>query len=455
MHTHKAACGALAMTAFLLLAGCDANHQAPSTAPTDKPDANTPADAMPPELEHSIFMSTEVGPPANTEVKPPAELSGAEASRLLFVRPAARLGDPLAGLTADELARFNDGRDEFEEVDDAAEGLGPVFTEAGCGTCHTGPTGGTNGRIETRFGRWGPNGFDPLTELGGSLLQDHAIGLVTTIDRQFVFVPEIVPPQANIKAGRMTTPLFGLGLVDAVSDATLLYLARLEARYLPSIQGTPHMVTEIKTGAMRVGRFGWKSQVPTLHQFAGDAYLNEMGITNPEFPDESRPQGNAAALAFNPLPKLNDDGTNVQKFVDFISVLGPPPRGRRSFSADIGGAYFVTTGCAYCHTPTLFTGSSPVAGLSNQVFHPYSDFLLHDMGTLGDGIVQGQAGPTMMRTSALWGLGARSTFLHDGRSKTIQDAILEHSGQGSLSRVRYLRLGAYERYALLAYLRSL
>jgi len=227
MHTHKAACGALAMTAFLLLAGCDANHQAPSTAPADKPDANTPADAMPPELEHSIFMSTEVEPPANTEFKPPAELSGAEASRLLFVRPATRLGDPLAGLTADELARFNAGRDEFEEVDDAAEGLGPVFTEAGCGTCHTGPTGGTNGRIETRFGRWGPNGFDPLTELGGSLLQDHAIGLVTTSDRQFVFVPEIVPPQANIKAGRLTTPLFGLGLVDAVSTGVLQSVGEL------------------------------------------------------------------------------------------------------------------------------------------------------------------------------------------------------------------------------------
>jgi CxxC motif-containing protein (DUF1111 family) len=145
----------------------------------------------------------------------------------------------------------------------------------------------------------------------------------------------------------------------------------------------------------------------------------------------------------------------VQKFLDFMTLLGPPPRGRRSFSTEVGGVVFVTSGCAYCHTPTLITGDSPVQALSRKTFHPYSDFLLHDMGKLGDGIVQGEAGPRMMRTSPLWGLSARPTFLHDGRAKTIQDAILEHSGQGSYSRARFMRLSPYERFAVLAYLRSL
>ena len=446
MHTHNAACCALAMTAFLLLAGCDAKHKAVSTAPTEKPDTEAPADETPPEFKSSIFMST--------GVEKPGELSSAGPA-LETQAGATTLGGPLAGLTPEQLALFHEGRDEFEEVDDAEDGLGPVFTEASCATCHTGPIGGTNGRVETRFGRWGPNGFDPLTELGGSLLQDHAIGLVGKGDRPFVFVPETVPPQANVKAGRITLPLFGMGLVDGVSDQTLLLLARLQARYVPQVQGTPHMVKEIKTGAMRVGRFGWKAQVPTLHQFSGDAYLNEMGITSPEFPEESRPQGSAEALAFNPKPGLNDDGENVQRFVDFMSLLGPPPRGRRSFAADIGGVVFVSAGCAYCHIPTLVTGNSSVAALSGKTFHPYSDFLLHDMGTLGDGIVQGQAGPRMMRTSALWGLSSRQTYLHDGRAKTIQDAILQHGGQGAWSRDRYNRMGPYYRFLLDAYLRSL
>src|SRR5262249_11170358 len=157
---------------------------------------------------------------------------------------------------------------------------GPVFNEASCAACHSAPVGGTNGRAETRFGRVVQGTFDPLAELGGSLLQDHAIGRVVSGTQEFTFVPEVVPPAATVRASRITTPLFGLGLVDAVTDATLLELARHEAIASPSTRGTPNLVTEIRTGATRVGRFGWKAQVPTLHLFSGDAYLNEMGITS-------------------------------------------------------------------------------------------------------------------------------------------------------------------------------
>src|SRR5262249_9555740 len=156
--------------------------------------------------------------------------------------------------------------------------------------------------------------------------------------------------------------------------------------FSPSTQGTPNRVTEIRTGATRVGRFGWKAQVPTLHQFSGDAYLNEMGITNPEFPDESPPQGNHDALAHNPLPELNDDGAAVANSLGLSTRRGRPPRGPGTGSRVVGGVIFGKIGCANCHTPILVTGESPVAAISHKAFQPFSDFLLHDMGTLGDGI---------------------------------------------------------------------
>jgi CxxC motif-containing protein (DUF1111 family) len=365
------------------------------------------------------------------------------------------LGGPLAGLDAGSLARFNDGLTEFQAVETPAEGLGPVFNEASCATCHNTPVGGTTGRAETRFGKWDRGRFDALAQLGGSLIQDHAIGFVGAGRHKFEYVPEVVPRVANASTKRITTPLFGLGLVDAVTDVTLLALARNEARNTPSTAGRPNMVQEISTGATRVGRFGWKAQVPTLHQFSGDAYLNEMGITNPEFPNENAPQGNRDALAFNPLPALNDDGTGVAKFADFMTLLGPPPRGPRTSQTDAGSTVFAQIGCASCHTPTLRTGDSPVAALSNKAFQPYSDFLLHDMGQLGDAIVQGQAGRREMRTAPLWGLRSRPVFLHDGRASTPEAAILAHDGQGRGASSRFSRLSTRDRQALLAFLRSL
>jgi len=368
---------------------------------------------------------------------------------------ATTLGGPLGGLDAAELARFNAGLTEFEAVESIDDGLGPEFNEAACVTCHAAPTGGTTGRLETRFGRVVAGRFDPLAELGGSLLQDHAIGLVTTPAGSHTFAAEQVPNSSNVSTRRVTTPLFGLGLVDAVPDAVLRLLAKLEAQYAPSTAGSVSLTTEIKTGAKRVGRFGWKAQVPTLHQFAGDAYLNEMGITNPEFPIESAPQGDASALAFNPAPTLNDNGDGVNQFFDFMTLLGAPPRGPRSLPTEVGAIVFRRIGCANCHTPTLVTGASPVAALAHKAFQPYSDFLLHDMGALGDGIVQGTASGREMRTAPLWGMRSRPSFLHDGRASTPEAAILAHTGQGSGARDRFTRLDARGRQALIAFLVSL
>ena len=423
--------GALPVIAAALVIGCWGCGTRPApvaTAPVLRPDAD--ADA-----------SVDVSELGATSITPGVA--------------ATSLGGPLAGLDAAQLARFTAGREDFIEEDTAEEGLGPLFNEASCATCHNAPVGGTTGRAETRFGRIANGRFDPLAERGGSLVQDHAIGAVAAGAGTFTFVPESVPAEATVRATRITTPLFGLGLVDAVSDITFLVLARLEAFYSPSTRGVPNLVTEIRTGATRVGRFGWKAQVPTLHQFAGDAYVNEMGITNPEFPDENCPQGDCASLAFNPAPGLNNDGEGVEHFFDFMTLLGPPPRAGRSFATEAGALVFRRIGCANCHTPSLVTGYSPIPALSRKVFQPYSDFLLHDMGALGDGIVQGRAGGRQMRTAPLWGLGSRSLYLHDGRASSVDDAILGHSGQGAPSRSRFARLDPGSRAALLAFLRSL
>jgi CxxC motif-containing protein (DUF1111 family) len=337
----------------------------------------------------------------------------------------------------------------FTNVEGVADGLGPVFNEASCATCHTAPVGGTAGRLETRFGRTLNGVFDPMTSVGGSLLQDHAIGAVAD---GFVYVPEQVPSTANVVAGRMTTPLFGLGLVDAVPDAELLGLARLE-KLLTRTGGTPSMVQDIGTGAMRVGRFGWKAQVATLHTFSGDAYLNEMGITNPDFPNENCPQGDCAVLVHNPVPTLNDDGGDVEAFTDFMTLLAPPPLAPgQSLTGEL---LFLTAGCVGCHTPRLATGHSPTPALDRKVFEPFSDFLLHDMGSLGDGIVQGASTGRQMRTAPLWGLHTRPAFLHDGRATTVEAAILAHDGQGRSARDRFVGLSSAKKQALVAYLNSL
>jgi len=152
---------------------------------------------------------------------------------------------------------------------------------------------------------------------------------------------------------------------------------------------------------------------------------------------------------------LNDDGEGVGKFADFMRFLGPPPSAARTSLTDAGRDAFQRIGCANCHRATLVTGDSPVPALSRKAFQPYSDFLLHDMGSLGDGIVQGQAGGRQMRTAPLWGLSARPTYLHDGRATTAEAAIVAHAGQGAESRNRYLRLDGRDRYALLAFLKSL
>jgi CxxC motif-containing protein (DUF1111 family) len=362
------------------------------------------------------------------------------------------LGQALAGLTVAQVADFAEGRDAFRERETPATGLGPIFNDVSCIACHdAGGIGGASRRTVTRFGRTENGVFDPLESQGGSLLQNRAIDPA---------VREVVPAAANTIARRVTTPVFGAGLIEAIPDATIV-LGTTRAKPA-GIAGKVSVVRDVTSGQHRIGRFGWKAQQATLLAFAADAYVNEMGITNRFFPTENAPNGNTALLArFDRVPGIEDpvdptDGkADIDRVADFMRLLAPPARSALSASAQAGERLFASIDCAACHTPTMTTGRHAIAALSEKQVALYSDLLLHDMGTLGDGIAQGTAGPRDMRTAPLWGLRSRPVWLHDGRATTIETAIREHEGEAAGSRDKFIRLGDTERRQLLDFLNTL
>jgi len=365
--------------------------------------------------------------------------------------PCGNCGGPLDRLGDEDQAAFDDGLEEFEEEEEVDEGLGPVFNDLGCGNCHDTPAvGGSGTTFVTRFGRVGNDGsFDPLADLGGSLRQDHGIGEVGKCG----LPAEVTPARANVEAHRRTTPLFGLGLVDAVPDTILLFIAASQPK---AVRGLPHWVDDIASGQRRIGRFGWKAQVATLRTFSGDAYLNEMGITSADFPNENCPQGDCTKLTdCDEVADPEDDGIAIDNFTAFMSFLAAPAPARLSARGRDGQKLFDRIGCADCHVATLLTGASDKEAFNFVAIHPYSDFLLHDMGKLGDGITQGAATGRLMRTAPLWGVSAQPSFLHDGRARTLGRAIRAHDGQAEPARVRYERLSFDERRAVVEFLRSL
>jgi CxxC motif-containing protein (DUF1111 family) len=364
------------------------------------------------------------------------------------------LGEPMANATAEELRSFEAGKREFLRQRTPADGLGPVFNDVSCAACHLAPAigGGDHTRYAVRFGT-ARTEYDELAQHGGGLLQDHGIGLVNDCD----FPGEKVPGTATVQARRRTTPTYGLGLVGAVPYQALRDLAEAQKRRNPRTAGEVAIVAELSTGQVRVGKYGWKAQQPTLFQFASDALVNEMGITSPDFPREVCPQGDCARLKVcNPAPGLNDpDGEQSRAIGNFMRFLAPPPRGEVTPEVEAGEAVFAKIGCADCHTPTMVTGYSSSRAHDRLIFHPYGDFLLHDMGTLGDGVTQNNATGSMMRTAPLWGLRFIKAYLHDGRASSVSDAILMHDGQGKMSRDEFLALTERERQQLLAFLDSL
>ena len=331
-------------------------------------------------------------------------------------------------------------------------GLGPIFNGASCVQCHGAPAPGGSSQVRvTRFGRMVNGQFDPMTEKGGSLLQRFAINPA---------VREIVPPEATVVADRLSTPLFGAGLIEAIPDAAIQAGARRMKR--DGVTGRAALVTDPVSGTQRVGRFGWKAQQATLLAFSGDAYLNEMGITNRFFPTENAPNGNQALLAAHDHYADPEDTvdpatgrSDIDNAADFMRLLAPVAPLALSSTASAGARLFDQIGCAECHQPALQTGPNAIAALDRKSVPLYSDLLLHDMGQLGDGIAQAGAGTREMRTAPLWGLRLRLPFLHDGRAATVEAAIRAHDGEASVARERFVRLGPQQAQQLLDFLRSL
>lgn len=370
-------------------------------------------------------------------------------------------GQPMVGLTAAQSARFQRGRDGFEAHYSLQRGLGPIFSDTSCNRCHNlKGVGGAGFKSARLIGRTSPAGFDPLLSRGGPMLAQASVSLQAgwaslLPDCRLPPNGEPLPAEATVVAFRRTPPLFGLGLVDATPEAVFEELARRQA---PAVRGRVARLAELEGGHRSVGKFGWKAQSPSLRHFAGLALLAEMGITSPGFPEEEAPLGDPSLVAGCDLVAgLEQTDAGVLALTDFMQMLAPIAPLPQSPAAREGDALFSSLGCDGCHVRRLRSGASPIAALSEQDYAPFSDFLLHDMGLLGDGIAEGAARPREMRTAPLWGghLLGSGRLLHDGRAHSFEEAILLHNGQGAAARGGFAALSEEARGKLVAFLATL
>ncbi|HEV2846065.1 MAG TPA: di-heme oxidoredictase family protein, partial [Thermoanaerobaculia bacterium] len=337
------------------------------------------------------------------------------------------------GLTSQ--AQFDLDREIFDEFEVIEDGLGPVYNAQACRECHQNPVSGATSQItELRVGRLDASG-NFVNRPGGSLINDRAID---------ARIQERVAGEDTVIDERASLNIMGDGYVEAIADATF---TSIQAAQPAGMKGQIIRVPVLEApGVTRIGRFGWKNQQASLLSFSADAYLNEMGITSPLQPNENTSHG-ASVAAFDTVPDPEEAptatepfGPDVEIFARFMRALKAPPRDlalANTTDARAGATLFTQIGCAHCHTATITT--APVgtvinggkfvvpAALGDKIIHPYSDFMLHDVGT-GDGIVQngGQSTRNKLRTPPLWGLRTRSRFMHDGFNVTRNGAILRH-----------------------------
>jgi len=359
----------------------------------------------------------------------------------------------------------------YETQHDVFSGLGPVFNGRSCAECHQNPvSGGASQFTELRIGHHDANGdfVNPTVPIddgaaqiaGRSILNDRAV------------VPEAqehVPATEDIRALRAVLPTLGDGFVEAIDDNTLREIAAAQSRSSGGrIHGEAIEVPVLEApGQTRIGRFGWKDQHGSLLSFIGDAYLNEMGVTNRLRPHDTTSIGKVTR---DPEDVPDSLGlADIDHFAQFVRGTKVPPRDAKlaaSGSAQAGEHLFHTLGCAACHVTTIVTApvatlidggtfAIPVA-LGNKIIHPYSDFLLHDIDT-GDGIVQTPPEDTAnkLRTAPLWGLRVRPRYMHDLRSLTLENAVDRHGGEAKEIRQEFHRLSESEKQELFLFLNSL
>lgn len=388
-----------------------------------------------------------------------ASIAGGSASP---AKPTAKLQDPgiggiISGASVAETAAFESGKEAFSDEEGPEKGLGPVFNGVSCGECHIkGAVGGAGfdlvqSRV-TRIGAMRGFQYSDLTEVGGPVLQRRSL---KEFFPRFPVGGEVVPREAQFVSRRITTPLFGAGLIESIPDSTIVQLS--QRRNPDGIKGTINNVLNPETKRIEIGRFGWKSQVSTLRVFSGDAYLNEMGITTPLFNKDNFPQGKDSPGTRDQVADPEDDGGDMTLFADYMRLLAPPERTPMDIQRTRRGEQiFNQINCSVCHVPALQTSPTAKGVLANKRAELYSDLLLHKMGRgLDDGVRQGQALGEDWRTAPLWGLRYRQFFMHDGRAQSIESAVLAHDGEAATARTRFQRLGGQDKNAILEFLRSL
>jgi CxxC motif-containing protein (DUF1111 family) len=359
----------------------------------------------------------------------------------------------------------------YETAHDVTTGLGPVFNARACVECHQNPVSGGAGQFtELRVGHLDSAGnfVNPTVPINHG--HDSIGGRSIVNDRALIpEAQEHIPDTETIRALRATLSTLGDGFVEAIDDKTLLAIAAQQPGVSGGrIHGEAIEVPVLEApGLNRIGRFGWKDQHSSLLSFIADAYLNEMGVTNRLRLKDATTVGKMTSDPEDLPDALGLD--DIDHFANFVRGTKVPPRDTvvANTSAAIAGAHlFETLGCGTCHTPSITTappgtvinGGTYVvpAVLGNKIIHPYSDFLLHDVGT-GDGIVQ--AGPQdtahKLRTAALWGLRTRPRFMHDLQSLSLQDAIGRHAGEAVRATKGFEALSADEKQQLITFLQSL
>ena len=385
---------------------------------------------------------------------------------------------PIRGVTSAELQAFMQGLNTFTEIEDVANGLGPRFNLDSCAGCHAQPTaGGSSGRnnpqvhVANKFGA--TNQIPPFIQPNGPAMAvrfrqnpdgtpDGGVHNLFVITGRSDASPncQIAQPDfsniANLSF-RIPTPLFGLGLLEAIPDATLKANLAATAAQRQALNIGGQFNTSANDGT--ITRFGWKAQNKSALMFPGEAYNVEIGVTNDLFPQERDETPACASGLGEPEDHANlatATPSDIDLFTLFMRYLAPPPPPPPPSN---GSALFASVGCTMCHTPQLTTGTSESAALSQQNVNLYSDLAIHHMGqTLNDGITQGSALGDQWRTGPLWGLGDRIFLLHDGRTPDLLQAILLHASQGSEANAviaNFQALTAPQQQAILNFLRSL
>jgi CxxC motif-containing protein (DUF1111 family) len=420
-----------------------------------------------------------------------------------FAADAGQFGGPVAGLTPDQIRKFESAKALFKKEFTMEDGLGPLFNGKSCYECHGQPSFvGAEGRDISstsiinfaKRAEVSPKSKLPLKDViadltkvdvdffltrGGPTLQRKS--LTTEFPDKFPFDAQLdfeqIPVDAELQSNRHTPPIFGDGFIDQISDGDIIYNSQRQNDVARNLAGRPMLAIDRFLERPRAGKFGWKCQQVNLLNFTATALNTEMGITTYLQHTENTPSFlGILPIAFrNAMPKSegpNDKGKLLLAFTYFQSLLAPPPRGPITPQVKKGEEIFKRMQCSVCHMADARTAikaevpdpDSPlpdikyiqIDALSNKIFHPYSDFLLHNMGAeLADGIPQEGAKGGEFRTTPLWGLRIKKFLLHDGRTTDLHEAIMAHGGQAEEVKNNYSQLSKEDHNALHAFLRSL